>query len=195
MVRPQRDITQLLKAWSAGDQHAFDELTPLIYTELHSVACRYMATERLNHPLQPTALVHETYLRLVDQGRADRTPIDWQNRLHFFAVSAQLMRRILIDFARAHSNQKRGGGIAVLSLDEASAVSKEESSVNILALDDALKALTAMDKRKGQIVELRFFGGLTIDETASVLEVSAETVVRDWRMSKAWLLKELSKAG
>ncbi len=188
MTEPRTDITELLKAWGAGDEEALHELTPLVYEQLHRAARRYMAAERPDHTLQATALVHEAYIRLVDRGK-----MDWQDRLHFFAVSAQLMRRILIDFARAHSNQKRGGDFVTLTLDEAAYVCREPHA-NVLALDEALKALAALDSRKARMVELRFFGGLSVQETAAVLKVSEETVTRDWRLSKAWLLKELSAA-
>jgi RNA polymerase sigma factor (TIGR02999 family) len=179
------DITRLLQAWSTGDGQALEKLTPLIYEQLHRAAQRYMVNERPGHTLQATALVHEVYLRLVDCER-----MDWQNRAHFFAVSAQLMRRILIDFARSRNYQKRGGGAAAVSLDEALIVSSEPD-INLLTLDDALKALSAVDARKSKVVELKFFGGLSVEEIAEVLKVSTETVVRDWRISKSWLLREM----
>jgi RNA polymerase sigma factor (TIGR02999 family) len=181
------DVTQLLKAWTTGDQQALEKLTPLVYEQLHRVAQRYMAGERHGHTLQATALVNEVYLRLVDHGQTD-----WQDRAHFFAVSAQLMRHILIDFARSRGSQKRGLGMAAVTLNEALTVANRPDA-NILALDTALSKLAAIDLRKSKIVELRFFGGLSIEETAAVLKISPETVVRDWRMSKAWLLRELSE--
>src|SRR5580658_7761059 len=181
------EVTQLLKAWTTGDDRALEKLTPLVYEQLHRVAQRYMAGERSGHILQTTALVNEVYLRLVDCER-----VDWQDRAHFFAVSAQLMRRILIDFARSRGYRKRGGGALHMSLDEAPSVCHEPDT-NLLALDDALKALAAVDERKSKVVELRFFGGLSIEETAEVLRVSTETVVRDWKLAKVWLLREMSK--
>ena len=181
------DVTQLLKAWTAGDEQALEKLTPLVYRQLHRAAQRYMAGERSGHTLQTSALVNEVYLRLVDCGQ-----INWQNRAHFFAVSAQLMRRILIDFARSRGYQKRGGAVTHISLDEAPSVGSEPDT-NLVALDDALKALALVDERKSKVVELRFFGGLSIEETAEVLKVSSETVVRDWRLAKLCLLRELSE--
>ena len=184
----KHEITYLLKAWSAGDDQALEELTPLVYQQLHRVAQQHMAKERPGHALQTTALVHEVYLRLLDSGQTN-----WEDRTHFFAVSARVMRRILIDFARSRDFQKRGSGKAAISLDEALTVCSKPDP-NLLALDDALKQLAAVDRRKGEVVELKFFGGLSIEETAAVLKVSEETVSRDWRLSKAWLLRELSKA-
>lgn len=180
------EVTQLLKAWTAGDQTALEKLTPLVYEQLHRVAQRYMAGQRTGHTLQTTALVNEVYLRLVDCSR-----VNWQDRAHFLAVSAQLMRRILIDFARSRGYQKRGGNVAHLSLDEAPSVSNKPDA-NLMALDEALQALAEVDGRKSKVVELKFFGGLSIEETAEVLGVSSETVVRDWRLARAWLLRELS---
>src|SRR5271169_3386741 len=181
------EVTQLLKAWTSGDEHALEKLTPLVYEELHRVAHRYMAGQRPGHTLQTTELVNEVYLRLVDCGQ-----MNWQDRAHFLAMSAQLMRRILIDFARSRGCQKRGEGGLHLSLDEAPSVWKEPDP-NLLALDDALKALAIVDERKSKVVELRFFGGLSTKETAEVLRVSVETVTRDWRLAKIWLLRELSE--
>ena len=180
------EVTRLLKAWTAGDQSALEKLTPLVYQQLHRAARRYMAGQRPGHPLQTTALVNEVYLRLVDCGQ-----VNWQDRAHFLAVSAQLMRRILIDFARSRGYQKRSGQFAHLSLEEAPSVCHEPDA-NVVALDDALKALAQMDDRKSKVVELRFFGGLSVEETAEVLRVSSETVARDWRLARAWLLRELS---
>ena len=182
-------ITQLLKAWTAGDEGALAKLTPLVYDELHRAARRYMAHERAGHLLQTTALVNEVYIQLVDC--AD---IDWQGRAHFFAVSAQLMRRILVDFARDWKTKKRGGRIPHISLDEAPTLCKMPDP-NLVALDDALTALAAIDERKSKTVELRFFGGLDIDETAAVLKVSPKTVTRDWTMAKVWLMREMSHGG
>jgi len=180
------EITQMLRAWTAGDQQALEKLTPLVHRELHRVARRYMAGERSGHTLQTTALVNEVYLRLVDCGQ-----VNWHDRAHFFAVSAQLMRRILVDFARSRGYQKRGGNAPHISLDDAPPVCSEPDP-NLLALDDALKALAELDRRKSRVVELRFFGGLNIEETAEILGVSAVTVMRDWRLAKIWLLRELS---
>ncbi len=184
---PTHEVTQLLKAWTAGDEQALEKLTPLVYKELHRVAGRCMAGQRPGHPLQTTELVNEAYLRLVNCGQ-----INWQHRVHFFAMSARLMRRILIDIARSRGYQKRGAGVLPISLDEAPSVCNELSS-NLVALDDALKELAIVDERKSKVVELRYFGGLSIKETAAVLDVSIETVVRDWRLAKIWLLRELSE--
>src|SRR5271169_3746016 len=184
---PTHEVTQLLKAWTAGDEQALARLTPLVYDELHRVARHYMAGQRSRHILQTTALVNEVYLRLVDCGQ-----MGWQNRAHFIAMSAHLMRLILIDFARSRGYQKRGGGALHLSLDEAPSVCKEPAP-DLVALDDALKALAAVDERKSKVVELRFFGGMSVKETAEVLRVSVETVMRDWRLAKIWLSRELSE--
>jgi RNA polymerase sigma factor (TIGR02999 family) len=185
-VSSSHDVTQLLKAWAAGDEQSLEILTPLVYEQLRRVAQRHMANERKSHTLQTTALVHELYIRLVDCRQTD-----WQDRAHFFAVSAHLMRRILIDFARSHRSQKRGGGVAPVFLEEALIVCNKPDS-NLVALDDALQLLATVDARKGRIVELKFFGGLSIEEIAAVLKVSAETVVRDWRLAKAWLLRQMT---
>lgn len=182
------EVTQLLKAWTNGDEQALEKLTPLVYEQLHRAAQRYMAGERSGHTLQTTALVNEVYVRLVDCKR-----IDWQDRAHFFAVSAQLMRRILIDFARSRGYQKRGGASPRMSLEEAPSVCCEPDA-NLVALDDALKSLAAVDERKSKVVELRFFGGLSVEETAEVLKISIATVVRDWNLAKVWLVRELKKA-
>jgi RNA polymerase sigma-70 factor (ECF subfamily) len=179
------EVTQLLKAWTAGDHQALEKLTPLVYRQLHQVAQRCMAGERSDHTLQTTALVNETYLRLVDCGK-----VNWQDRVHFFAISAQLMRRILVDFARSRGYQKRGAGVAHISLDEAPSVCKE-ADPDLLPLDDALNALASFDERKSKVVELRFFGGLSVEETAEVLRISSDTVLRDWKFAKMWLLREL----
>jgi RNA polymerase sigma factor (TIGR02999 family) len=180
------DVTRLLKAWGSGDETAFDKLVPLVYEELHVRAQRYMGNERSGHTLQTTALVNEVYLRLVDFPQRN-----WENRSHFLAVCAQLMRRILVDFARSRNYQKRGGGKRNLPLDEALSVCNE-TPLQIIAVDDALKNLAAVDARKSRVVELRFFGGLDVNETAEVLKISPETVMRDWKMAKAWLLNEIS---
>ncbi len=186
MRTPQpHEITQLLRAWSAGDSQALEKLTPLVYGELHRTAERYMARERPGHTLQTTALVHEVYVRLVDVGK-----VDWQDRAHFLAVCARLMRRILTDFARARRTRKRGGDTPELSLDEKLYVTSEPAA-DLVALDDALNRLAGVDERKSEVVELRFFGGLTEEETAGVLKVSEETVKRDWRLAKLWLLREM----
>jgi RNA polymerase sigma factor (TIGR02999 family) len=179
------EVTQLLKAWSSGDDQALGRLMPLVYDQLRRQARRYMAGERSGHTLQPTALVNEVYLRLIDS-----TSVNWHDRAHFFAISAQLMRRILVDFARSRGCQKRGSGFAVLSLDQALSVCDVPDRA-LVALDDAMVALAAVDERKSKTVELRFFGGLSVEETAQVLKVSEKTVVRDWRLAKAWLLREM----
>ena len=184
--RPQ-EITQLLLAWNAGDAQAFDRLVPLVHDALRQLAHQRMARERPGHLLQTTALINEAYLRLVDSSR-----VRWQNRAHFFAVSAQLMRRVLVDVARARKKLKRGGDFIEVSWDEALAVSVE-SSADVIALDEALQTMAAFDERKSRIVELRFFGGLSVEETAEVLNVSPTTVMRDWGLAKAWLLRELDK--
>lgn len=184
-----QDVTQLLLAWRSGDDAALEKLVPLVYEELRRLARLYMRRERAGHTLQTTALVNEAYLRLVDVSK-----VRWQNRAHFFAVSAQLMRRILVDFARSRNYQKRGGDARRASFAEALAVSSEENP-DIVALDDALKALADVDQRKSQVVELRYFGGLSVEETAEALNVSPETVKRDWRLAKAWLLRQLEAEG
>jgi RNA polymerase sigma-70 factor, ECF subfamily len=178
-------ITQLLKEWGNGDQTACDQLMPLVYVELRRMAHQHMRKERPGHTLQTSALVHETYLRLVDQ-----TGVHWQNRAHFFGIAAQMMRRILVDHARSRQYAKRGGALDPICLDEVAIVS-EERAADVLALDDALISLAAIDLRKSKIVELRFFGGLSIDETATVLAVSPGTVMRDWTLAKAWLRREV----
>jgi len=179
------DISGLLRAWSDGDQSALDRLTPIVYDELHRLARRYMKHERPGHSLQTSALVNEAYLRLVDYER-----MEWQNRAHFFAVSAQLMRRILVDHARRH-NLKRGGGVEHVALEEAAVVGGGQGP-DLVALDDAMNTLARIDPRKVQVVEMRFFGGLSVEETAEVLKVSTITVKRDWRAARAWLYRELT---
>jgi RNA polymerase sigma-70 factor (ECF subfamily) len=182
------DISTLLRAWSDGDQNALETLTPIVYEELHRLARRYMRRERAGHSLQTTALVHEAYMRLVDYKR-----MQWQDRAHFFAVSSQLMRRILVERARRR-NLKRGGRALHVSLDETAVVGGRDADPggNLVALDDALNALALLDPRKVQVVEMRFFGGLTLEETAEVLKVSPVTVRRDLRTAKAWLYRELT---
>ncbi len=180
-------ITQLLKAWGNGEQEALEQLIPLIYSELHRLAHRYMQRERNAHTLQSTALVHEAYERLIDLKE-----VSWQNRAHFFGVSARLMRRVLVDYARSRRYSKRGGEWRQIPLNEAVAVFRDHGT-DIVALDDALSTLAGIDPRKSRVVEMRFFGGLSIRETAEVLNVSQETVLRDWRLAKVWLLRELSQ--
>jgi RNA polymerase sigma factor (TIGR02999 family) len=181
------EITDLLLAWGNGDQTALERLTPLVYQELHRLAQVYLRGEHTGHTLQTTALVNEAYLRLIEASR-----MRWQNRAHFFAVSAQLMRHILVDFARARRNLKRGGEVQQVSLDEALTISPERSA-ELVALDEALTALAKLDERQSKVVELRFFGGLTEGEIAEVLQVSPRTVSSDWSLARAWLLRELSK--
>src|SRR6516165_8793853 len=171
---PAGEITQLLLAWRNGDQEALDKLVPLVYVELRRLAARYMSRERSDHTLQTTALVNEAYLRLTDGAS-----VRWQDRSHFFAVSAKIMRRILVDAARSHQSHKRGGEVPHLSLDDAVVVSSEPRP-DLVALDEALRALEVIDPRKSKVVELRFFGGLSVQETAQVLNVSPDTVMRDW---------------
>jgi RNA polymerase sigma factor (TIGR02999 family) len=183
--RGAEDITHLLLAWNDGDEQALGRLMPLVHRELHRLAHRHMAGERPGHQLQTTALVNEAYLRLVDSSR-----VRWQNRAHFFAVSAQLMRRILVDSARARDRLKRGGDVVQVPIDEAAGISLQPG-VDLVALDDGLTALAALDERKSRVVELRFFGGLTVEETAEVLEISPMTVMRDWEFARAWLRREL----
>jgi RNA polymerase sigma factor (TIGR02999 family) len=179
------EITKLLHAWSEGDQSALDKLTPIVYDELRRLAGGYMKRERPGHSLQTTALVNEAYMRLVDYKR-----MKWQDRAHFFAVSAQLIRRILVEHARRH-NLKRGGGTQHVSLEEAAVVGGGRSA-DLVALDEAMKTLARLDPRKEQVVEMRFFGGLSVEETAEVLNVSPVTVMRDWSTAKAWLYRELA---
>ena len=181
------EVTQLLLAWGDGDQTAFEKLAPLVYAELHRLARGYMHRENPGHLLQTTALVNEAYLRLVDQ-----QDLRWQNRAHFFAIAAQLMRRILVDFARARHAAKRGGVAHQVTFDEAAIISTERDA-DFIALDDALQNLAAIDPRKSQIVELRFFGGLSVEETAEVLKLSPRTVTREWNLARAWLHRELSR--
>jgi RNA polymerase sigma factor (TIGR02999 family) len=181
-----KEITRLLIAWGDGDESALAELAPLVHEELHRLAHRYMGAERAGHTLQTTALVNEAYMRLIDWKN-----VRWQNRAHFFGVSAQLMRRILVDFARSRGYQKRGAGAAVVTLDEAAPISNEKGA-DLVALDEALVALAELDVRQARVVELRFFGGLTNEEAAEVLKVSEGTVRRDWSLARAWLHRELT---
>lgn len=179
-----KDISRLLRAWSEGDQNALGGLTPIVHQELRRLAHRYMQRERPGHTLQTTALVNEAYMRLVDYRR-----MQWQDRAHFFAVSAQVMRRILVDHARSH-NIKRGRGVQHIALDEVAVLDRDRTG-DLAALDDALNALERLDPRKVQIIEMRFFGGLSVEETAEVLKVSPATVRRDWSIAKLWLYREL----
>lgn len=179
-------VTRLLIDWRNGDQAALERLIPLVHEELRRVARRHMAHERPGHTLQATALVNEAYVRLIDIKQ-----VKWQDRAHFFAMSSRLMRRVLVDFARSKGYQKRGAGAQKVSLDEALIVSAEPGA-DLVALDDALDALTLFDARKAQVVEMRFFGGLSVEETAEALKVSVDTVMRDWKLAKAWLLRELA---
>jgi RNA polymerase sigma factor (TIGR02999 family) len=186
-MRPFRhDVTQLLVAWSNGDEAARDELIPLVYEELHRLAHHYMNGERTGHTLQTSALINEAFVRLVDQ-----RDVHWQNRSHFFGIAAQMMRRVLVDYARSRQYQKRGGDAVQVSLNEELIVSNEQTA-EVVALDDALKSLATFDERKCRIVELRFFAGLSIEETAQVLGISAGTVMREWTVAKAWLRKEIT---
>jgi len=184
--RQEHEITQLLAAWREGNQAALDELYPLVYGELHRLARRYMSKERKGHTLQTTALINEAYVRLVDQRN-----VQWANRSHFFAISAQIMRRILIDHARRHAYAKRGGGARQVSLDETATMTQGDFS-EFIRLDEALKSLAQLDPRRSQVVELRYFGGLNNEEIAGVLNISENTVIRDWNMARAWLHRQLT---
>jgi RNA polymerase sigma factor (TIGR02999 family) len=189
MTPAPENVTKLLVAWGDGDEAARDELMPLVYQELHRLAHHYMNRERPGHTLQTSALVNEAFVRLIDQKE-----VRWQNRSHFFGIAAQMMRRILVDYARSRQYAKRGGGAQQVSFEEALIVS-EERAAEVVALDNALKGLAEFDPRKSQIVELRFFGGLSIDETAEILRVSPGTVMRDWTLAKAWLRKQIVGVG
>lgn len=184
---PQNEITERLIAWGHGDESALDQLIPAVYQELRRMADRYLRREDPGHTLQTTALVHEAYLKLVDQTR-----VNWQNRAHFFGVAAQMMRRVLVDHAKSKHREKRGGEARKLSLDEVLDLT-EERAADLVALDDALRQLAAIDERKCRVVELRYFGGLSVEETAAALGVSPQTVLRDWNLAKAWLYQELKK--
>lgn len=184
--RQEHEITQLLAEWSDGNQAALDDLYPLVYDELHRLARRYMSRERKDHTLQTTALINEAYVRMVDQRN-----VRWANRSHFFAISAQIMRRILIDHARRQAYAKRGGGARQVSLDETATVVEGDLS-EFLRLDEALTSLAELDPRRSQVVELKYFGGLNNDEIAEVLKISKNTVIRDWNMARAWLYRQLT---
>ncbi len=187
MTPSPSQVTQLLDDWSAGDREALDKLIPIVYAELRRQAVRYLQRERLGHTLQTTALIHEVYLKLIDQ-----RDVRWQNRAHFFGIAAQLMRRILVDHARKHHAAKRGGSDIKLPLEEGMIVA-EGKDVNLVALDEALERLAAIDPQQSRVVELRFFSGLSVEETAEVLGVSPRTVKRDWNVAKAWLRREISE--
>ena len=184
-MAPAHEVTQLLRAWREGDEAALEQLLPLVEAELRRLARGYMGRERKDHTLQPTALVNELFLRLTDARQ-----VRWQDRAHFLGISARLMRRILVDHARSRGYRKRGGGAEHVTLDEAMLVSPQPA-VDVVALDRVLESLAGIDARKSRVVELRFFGGLTVDETAEVLDVSADTVKRDWRLARLWLLRQL----
>jgi len=186
-IAAQHEVTQLLMAWNDGDQSALERLIPLVHAELHRIARRYMRNERAGHTLQTSALINEAYLRLIDAQQ-----VHWQNRAHFFGIAAQLMRRVLVDFARSRGYKKRGGGALQVSLDETMVITKERGE-DLVALDEALSALSELDERKGRVVEMRFFGGLSEKEIAEALTVSQETVRRDWRLAKSWLRRRLSE--
>ena len=189
MKSPARhQITELLAEWREGNQSALDELYPLVYDELHRLARRYMSRERKDHTLQTSALINEAYVRMVDQKN-----VNWANRSHFFAISAQIMRRILIDHARRHAYAKRGGGAQQVSLEEVAAITPNQGR-ELIRLDEALKSLAERDPRRSQVVELRYFGGLNNEEIAGVLHVSENTVTRDWNMARAWLHQQLSES-
>jgi RNA polymerase sigma factor (TIGR02999 family) len=186
-IAASHEVTQLLMAWNDGDQSALERLIPLVHAELHRIARRYMRNERAGHTLQTSALINEAYLRLIDAQQ-----VHWQNRAHFFGIAAQLMRRVLVDFARSRSYKKRGGGALQVSLDETMVITKERGE-DLVALDEALSSLSELDERKGRVVEMRFFGGLSEKEIAEALTVSQETVRRDWRLAKSWLRRRLSE--
>ncbi|MBO0858718.1 MAG: sigma-70 family RNA polymerase sigma factor [Chloracidobacterium sp.] len=189
--RRHGELTRLLIAWSQGDARALERLTPLVYAELRKLAHRYMNRERAGHTLQTTAVVHEAFLRLLGNPQEN-----WRNRAHFYAIAAQMMRRILVDYARSNLRTKRGGKTIRLSLNDIDApVTESALDPDLIALDAALEKLAEIDPRRSRVVELRFFGGLSVEETASVLQVSTDTVVRDWRVAKAWLFRHLNHAG
>ena len=188
MTQPEtHEVTRLLQAWGQGEDGALEQMIPLVYKELRRIAHRYMADEPKGHTLQTTALINEAYLKLIDSRK-----VSWQNRAHFFAICAKLMPRILADFARSRGYQKRGGGAQEITLDEG-LMGAQERGRNLLALDDAMETLSEVDARKSKVVELRLFGGLSVEETAEVLKVSPDTVLRDWRMARAWLGRELGR--
>jgi len=185
---PAPDVTQLLAQWSGGDQAALDRLMPLVYGELRRLASAYLRRERSNHTLQSTALVHEAFMRMVHQH-----DVQWKNRAHFFAIAAQMIRRILVDYARSQHAEKRGSGAVKLALDDAMAVPLAGSDVDLLGLNDALDLLTELDERQSRIVELRFFTGLSIEETAEVMQISPATIKREWQTARAWLFREMTR--
>lgn len=185
MAASQHEVTELLRQWRSGDKEALDKLTPLVYDQLHRLAHRYISRERPGHTLQTTALVNEAYLRLVEQ-----KDVDWESRAHFFAVSAQVMRHILVDYARQHASAKRGGEFQRLGIDEQAIVSRERAA-ELVALDEAMRALHEIHPRRSKVVELRYFGGLNNKEAAEALKVSETTIERDWRFARAWLYREL----
>ncbi len=183
-----QNITRMLRQWSEGNREVLEELMPLVYDELRRQAARFLSRERKGHTLQTTALIHETYLKLVDQRE-----VNWESRTHFFAIAANLMRRILVDYARSKNREKRGGNYLILPLEEAGQVAGKEKSIDLMALDKALTRLEKIDKRQARIVELRYFGDLTLVETAKALQISRTTVADDWAMAKAWLHRELTR--
>lgn len=182
------EITQMLLEWSGGDRSSLDKLLPFVYDELHRQAARYLRRERHDHTLQTTALINEAYLKLIDQRE-----VNWESRTHFFAIAAQAMRRILVDYAKAKHRAKRGGGDIQITLDEAALVTADEKSIDLIALDEALNRLAIKDKQQARVVELRYFSGLNLEETAKVLEISRITAARDWAMAKAWIRRELTR--
>lgn len=182
-----KKITQMLREWSGGNRDALDELMPLVYEELHRQAARYLRRESKDHTLQTTALIHETYLKLIDQRE-----VEWQNRAHFFAIAAQAMRRILVDYARAKQREKRGGRDENLPLEAALTVAADEKSVDLIALDEALTKLGKIDERQARVVELRYFSGLSLEETAEALDISRATAAREWNVARAWLRREMT---
>lgn len=181
-------ITRLLREWSDGNREVLEELMPLVYEELHKQARRYLQRERQNHTLQTTALIHEAYLKLIDQ-----RDVSWESRTHFYAVAANLMRRILVDHSRTKHREKRGGAVENLPLEEAAVIVSGGKTIDLIALDEALSRLAEIDEQQSRIVELRYFSGLTLEETAAVLKVSRTTVANDWAMAKAWLHRELTR--
>ena len=182
------EVTELLMEWSNGEQAALDRLMPLVYEELRRIARGHMKYQPPGHTLQTTALIHEAYLKLI--GHPDKS---WQNRAHFFGVAAQAMRHILVDYARKRQCEKRGGGVVMVSLNETTVISAERAAAEVVALDDALQRLAVVDPRKSRVVEMRYFGGLSVEETAEVLRVSSDTIMRDWRLAKTWLRRDLSE--
>ena len=188
MPTPKDDVTRLLRLWSAGDQQALNDLMPAVYTEVRKLARSYLRRERPDHTLQPTALVNEAYMRLIDQRQ-----VQWNNRAHFFGIAAQMMRRVLVDHARSRKADKRGSGEVPVVLDEALEIAAKAQNLDVVAVDEALEALAALDERQARIVELRFFGGLSIEETAEVIQLSPATVKREWAAARLWLRRELER--